>query len=338
MMKAAAHVLITLAALAGLGYVLMLGLSHEAPAEADEHKPAAAQGQHEDEKAEDYVVELEKDRVEALGLEVGKPSPHHLAPRRMAYGAVLDLAPMIATDGDLTLAEAAVKASAAVNERTQALAASNDASRKNAEAADAQYRADQIKLRTLQQAAHVQWGGVFPVEERARHAWMESLAAGRVALLRADLAGGPALDAAPPGAQIQIVGHEDSPLQAAKVMLAPVADAKTQAQSFLIRVDAPPFTLQAGLAATVWLNLPGEQRAGFILPRSSVLRHDGRAWVYVQEEAGKYERKPVIIDSPQDDGLFVADGGELKSDETIVVRGAASLLSEELKGAGGEPE
>jgi hypothetical protein len=69
-----------------------------------------------------------------------------------------------------------------------------------------------------------------------------------------------------------------------------------------------------------------------------VLRHDGRAWVYVQEEEEKFVRKPVTLDTPLegDKGWFIsAEGGGIKADDLLVVTGAQSLLSEELKAQGG---
>ena len=67
------------------------------------------------------------------------------------------------------------------------------------------------------------------------------------------------------------------------------------------------------------------------------VRHDGRAWVYAQEEEEKYVRKSVTLDAPLDgeQGWFIPESGGLTADDVIVVVGASSLLSEELKAQGG---
>ena len=95
------------------------------------------------------------------------------------------------------------------------------------------------------------------------------------------------------------------------------------------------------MALTAWLELPEEPRRGLAVPRSAILRHDGRTWVYVQEEEEKFVRKPVILDTPLDDdkGWFVAENGGIKADDLLIVTGAQALLSEELKAQGGaEPD
>jgi hypothetical protein len=97
-----------------------------------------------------------------------------------------------------------------------------------------------------------------------------------------------------------------------------------------------------GMALSAWLQLPGNARPGFLLPRSAVLRHDGRTWVYVQEEEEKFVRKPVTLDTPMDDdrGWFVSEtAGGIHAEDLLVLTGAQSLLSEELKAQGGsEPD
>ena len=77
------------------------------------------------------------------------------------------------------------------------------------------------------------------------------------------------------------------------------------------------------------------------MPRSAVLRHDGRTWVFAQAEEEKFVRKPVTLDTPLDGekGWFVAECGGIEAGDKLVVTGAQSLLSEELKAqGGGEPD
>src|SRR4030095_2105371 len=92
---------------------------------------------------EDFVVTLDKEKAEAAGIETAEPEKSELVPRRVAFGRVLDPLPLVALDGDLATAEAAVTASRAEYERTQKLlAAGENTSRKSFEAAEALFRAD----------------------------------------------------------------------------------------------------------------------------------------------------------------------------------------------------
>jgi hypothetical protein len=139
-----------------------------------------------------------------------------------------------------------------------------------------------------------------------------------------------------------VLGREQQPVETQSISPAADVDPKTQAQGYLLRVDHPRFPLRPGMALTAWLELAEDARSGFAIPRSAVLRHDGRTWVYVQEDEEKFLRKPVTLDSPleEDKGWFVAaEGGGVKAEDQLVTAGAQTLLSEELKAQGGaEPE
>jgi hypothetical protein len=332
-MKKLIHFLLTLAMLAGFGYVLKLGLHHQ---QAKEEETAHESAPHEEAKPEPFIVALEKERAEALGIATAKPAKHESAPRRMALATVIDPAPLIAIDGEVSLAEAALKTSQAVNQRNQALAAANDGPLKNAEASEAEYQANVIKLSTLIRTAQLQWGDAFQSDAKQRQEFIEKIVKGSIAFVRADVMPGDPMDT-PTGASVAVIGHEAQPIHTSNVSPSLTADAKTQAQGFMLGVDDPPFALRPGMAATAWLELPGKAREGIVVPRAAVLRHDGRTWVYVRAEDEEFERKPITLGEPLDEGIFVAEDGGLEADDEIVVVGAASLLSEELKG-GGEPE
>jgi hypothetical protein len=85
-------------------------------------------------------------------------------------------------------------------------------------------------------------------------------------------------------------------------------------------------------AVIAWLSLPGEPEKGVIVPRESVIRHEGEAFVYVQTGGEKFERKEIELEHPLSKGWFV---GQLKPGTKLVITGAQQLLSEELKGEGG---
>jgi hypothetical protein len=334
-MKKVLHFLITLAVLAGLGEVLWIGIHKQGEKSADAKEKTAEPA--EEAKPEEYAVMLEKKKARALGLEKEQPEKTTLQARRRAFGAVLDPLPLLTLDGELATAEAALAASKAENERTQALAATNDTSKKAVDTAAAQFLADKIKVESLIRSAQLQWGSVFTADAPKRRALMDELVKGTVALVRVDVLPGDTFPSLPKKARLLVLGREDQALQAAEIIPAASVDVKTQAQGFVLRVNNTAFALRPGMALTAWLDLPGASRAGYAVPRSAVLRHDGRTWVYAQEEEEKYVRKPVTLDSPLEgaQGWFVAEGGGLTGDDVIVVTGAASLLSEELKAQGG---
>jgi hypothetical protein len=336
------HLLITLAVLAALSWALWRGFTHRHHEEGEE--PGKEEAAGEADKPEDFVVALEREKWETLGIEKDQPERAELQPQRMAFGRVLDPGPIITLDGDLASAEAALAASRAESERSQKLlAAGENTSRKLAETAEAQFRADEIKVDGLRRRALIEWGPAFAALNPAqRREFVDALVSGASSLVRVDVLPGDALSAQPKSARILVLGREDQPLTTNSITAASDVDPKSQAQGFLLQFEAPPFPLRPGMALTAWLQLPNPPRAGFAVPRSAVIRHDGRTWVYVQEEEEKFVRKPVLLDTPLDGekGWFVDEKlGGISADDLLVVTGAQSLLSEELKAqGGGEPD
>ncbi len=347
-MKKLAHFILTACVLIGLGWTLWIGVRKQKEKPKTEEaekaeKAAAGAPKEEEEKREDFTVKLDKEKWHALDIEKGEPEKAELKPQRIAFGRVLDPTPLVTLDGELAAAEAALAASRAENERTQKLlAAGENTSRKIAETAEAQFRADEIKADGLHRSARLEWGAaVASLDAAKRREFVEQLVRGDTALIRVDILPGDALAEQPKSARVLVLGREQQPVETTNITPAADVDAKTQAQGFILRVDKSPFPLRPGMALTAWLELPEKPRAGFAIPRSAVLRHDGRAWVYVQEEEEKFARKPVVLDTPLDGdkGWFVAEGGGIKADDLLVTTGAQSLLSEELKAqGGGEPD
>ncbi len=349
-MKKIAHFILTLLVLAGLGWTLWIGVrkQKEKPqteeAAADAAPPADGADKPAEDKPEDFVVRLDKEQWQALDIDKGEPEKSELSPRRIAFGHVLDPSPIVTLDSDLAAADAALAASRAEFERTQGLFKSGEnVARKSLETAEAQFRADEIKANGLRRAALMDWGSDFAgLDAAKRREFVDRLVRGESALVRVDILPGDALAEQPKSARILVLGREAQPIDTQSITPAADVDAKTQAQGYVLRIDKPPFALRPGMALTAWLDLPEKPRAGFAIPRSAILRHDGRTWVYIQAEEEKFVRKAITLDSPLegDKGWFVAEeNGGIKADDLLVVTGAQSLLSEELKAqGGGEPD
>ena len=107
-----------------------------------------------------------------------------------------------------------------------------------------------------------------------------------------------------------------------------------QGQGFLFLLGAS--SLRPGAAVVAWLSMAGEEEKGVIVPRSAIVRHEGDAFVYVQSSADVFERQGVQLAHPTENGWFVDEA--LRAGQLAVVVGAQQLLSEELKGQGGEQE
>ena len=340
-MKKIAHFILIVLTLAALSWALWHGLKLKHEAAGDHEGVVAPEAAAEEEpEHEDFVVMLEKEKWKAVGVEMAEPEKAELAAQRIAFGRVLDPSPLVALDGELAAAEAALAASRAEYDRAKKLmAVGGGTSPKVFETAEATFHADEIKQSNLHRQSALQWGAAMPASDaEKRRAFVESLVNGDVALVRVDLLPGDAITEAPRAARLLVMGREAQPIETTHISASADADAKTQAQGYIILVEKPPFPLRPGMALTAWLELPEKPRAGFLLPRSAVLRHDGRAWVFVQAETEKFVRTPVTLDSPSEKGWFIAADAGLKADDLVVVTGPQVLLSEEMKAAAGTAE
>jgi multidrug efflux pump subunit AcrA (membrane-fusion protein) len=140
------------------------------------------------------------------------------------------------------------------------------------------------------------------------------------------------LSGAPVAARLFTLNDETNAIEAQLLGPAPSVDPQMQGRGYLLMVNPNP-GLVPGAALTGYLSLPGEPRAGVLVPRNAVFRFDSATWIYHQTSDDTFVRESIVLDTPLSDGWFVE--GELKPGDKVVSVGAQQLLSEELKGQGG---
>lgn len=344
-MKKIAHFFLILVLLASLGWVVWRGFTGQPGRESEKEQdaasvPAAPGIRDEGGSEEDSPkVSLTKEQVESFHIATAPLTPCERVPELRALGQVLDPSPLITMDSDLSAAEAALLASQAEFERTQSLFSGGElTSRKALETAQASFRADEIKVTALRNQARLQWGEMLPLEKRSE--FIESIVTGDNAMVRVDLMVGDALPEKPTSATLFLAGRETGPIAVQAIFPALSSDALTQGQGYLLLAPNTGRSLVPGVAVTAQLAFGGKTRSGYVIPRSAILRHDGRTWVFIQDETPtEFVRTAVAIDTPDESGWFVpAEAGGLKGDEHIVISSPQLLLSEEMKQAGGTGE
>lgn len=230
-------------------------------------------------------------------------------------------------------AEASLKASLAEYDRLRGLyEREKNAAAKAVEAARATMETDQATLNNAQEAAYSlsksavlqRWGPV--VSEwllTDSDEFRRVLAYQDVLVQVTPPAGGPF--AAPPEVQVQT---PDGKLAAARFVSAYTqVDPRVQAPTYLYITPAQVNLVQGMNVAAL---LPsGPERTGVLIPTRAVVWWQGRAWAYIEQEAGKFARREVPTSNPVPEGWFVAAG--FKPGEKIVTEGAQSLLSEEFR-------
>jgi len=268
-----------------------------------------------------------------MGLETAALAPAQLKPEVKGYGRVLDISPLATLVAELTTAQATSDASQAELKRLQTLAAQNNASERALQSAEAVATREQAQVASARLRLLASWGSAI-AERKDLPAFVQSLSSLANALVQLDLPAGQRVPAPPAGARLLTLADDSQPIEAQFVGPAPAVDPQLQGRGFLFLVQSNRARLTPGAAVRGYINLPGEARSGVALPRQAILRFNGATWVYLQRGEEAFQRTEVALQAPLTEGWFVREG--LKPQDKVVTVGAQQLLSEELKGQGGE--
>jgi len=110
---------------------------------------------------------------------------------------------------------------------------------------------------------------------------------------------------------------------------APEADPVTRRPVYLYRAERSWPGATPGTAVVLLVPRAGRAAAGVLVPDSAVVQWEGLAWAYVRRAPGRYQRVRVSTDRPAPGGWIT--GAPLGPADTVVVRGAQELLSEEFR-------
>jgi hypothetical protein len=197
-------------------------------------------------------------------------------------------------------------------------------SKQTYENAERQSESDATHLRLLESRLRQVWGDEAPfLTTESRRQLVGDLAAGTRVLVRMDF---PDSYSAPPRnlRVAPLSGGAETPVDT--VWVAPAGNQSMPGVSYFGLVPAGP-GLRHGDRARVAADAASEH-AGLVIPSSAIVVYESEAWCYVETEPQKFERRPVALDYPVDDGYLGTAGFEPGT--KIVVRGASTLLSREV--------
>jgi len=273
------------------------------------------------------IVAFDAETQKRIGLKVESPAATQWQPELNGYGRVLDPAPLAALMTDLAQAQVAAETSRREFERLRTLAAGNNASARALQAADATATRDRLLAESLRTRTMLEWGKAIP-ERDDPPAFVKSLTTGERTLVRVDLPGGERRSSAPLSARLVPLGDNGQPVTGEFFDTAPAVDPQTQGQGFLFLIAGRPPGFSPNAAVTGYLKIAGEPLSGVIVPGPAVIRHEGRAWVYLQTGEQEFTRREILLDRPAENGWFLASG--VTDKDRIVVNGAQAILSGEL--------
>lgn len=318
-----------------LGRDEIRGWFHETTEQETAPQPSADRDGGPDVRVSEAVQKVSGLRAEPL-------AEHRLRPALPVQGVVADLRPLAQQVAQLRSAVAEVEAARglaarATAEHRRVLALYEDdrnASERALQAAEAESRAAQARLAGAEAAAAA-------ARETLRLGWGDTLArwagTGAPELARL-LNGAEALllvtlrlaDAAPQrmeALEFSPAGSKDKPRRAQPVSAATRADPGLPGATWFYRT--PAAGLRAGERIAGRLPTGADAEEGVLVPAAAVVWHAGKAWVYVQEAADRFERRAIEAATAVGTDWFETG---LEAGDRVVVSGAQLLLSEEFRG------
>lgn len=215
-------------------------------------------------------------------------------------------------------------------QRLQALNADDhNVSDRALQAAEANWRGDEANARAAKVAfdavsmsARRLWGDILTRSIADNGPLFRSLLDGKEVLLRIALPSGVQLTQ-PPNA-VRVSNDNRRWLTAKLVSASPQTDPHIQGITYFYTVPSDGVVPGMTLAALLPV---GGKATGIVLPDAAIVWWQGKPWFYAEVAKGRFVRHELVGGKQTDDGWFVGGFADMK----IVVRGAQTLLSEELR-------
>ena len=326
MKKTLILVALVVSAVAGLVFAY-LEMRKERDLEASAEAPVIAPSRVERGTDGATILKLDAETQKRLGLQTAVPVAGSVANELTATARVLDGSSFVSAVNELRAAHAALDAARADHERKQKLFANGrNASASAVEQAAALVTQQTLVIESAHQRLFATWGrGVAGHDDLP--ALAQRLFQREAALVRVELLATDTLEIPP--ATLRLLRQSGEAIATANVLgPATATDSTVAGQSFLCLVTINASSLVPGSALLARLGT-GVSEKGTVLPRGAVVRHAGLGWAYVQTAADTFTRRIVPLDRAHPDGWLVS--GEWS--QPVLISGAQSLLSEELKGS-----
>lgn len=272
-------------------------------------------------------VTLDAETQERLGLKIESPVSARWQPGIHGTGRVANPLAFIAAATDYETARSAAASSQAELERTQKLAAQENASPRVLEAAQTAAMRDALALQAARAKFTADWGARLAGQTNLTM-YAGELQGDGLSLVRLQLPAGSFPNPLPETATITLLGNDTNAVSGELADNLNI-DPATQVQTllFTVRQKLPP-----DISVEAELKMPGAPVDGVVVPAAAVIRYNGLGWVYVQTDTNQFARSEVPLDRLMTGGWFVS--GNLSVTNRIVAVGAQSVLSAELVGGG----
>jgi len=129
-------------------------------------------------------------------------------------------------------------------------------------------------------------------------------------------------------AEVAVKAFPDSAFPGSVDFVGPTMDERTRTVKVRVAAANPDSRLRAGMFASVWIFLPGQEEA-LAVPKAAMLSDEGRSFVFVHHHGDYWVRRPVEPGRRWLDWVEVKNG--LSGSETVAADGSFLLKSDVLR-------
>lgn len=133
--------------------------------------------------------------------------------------------------------------------------------------------------------------------------------------------------------QVRVDGLPSQSFEGRLTFINPEVDPDTKKLRARVEMENTTGQLRPNMFAQVTLPI-GSYRKVLSLPSDSVMSVENKRVVYVQQEPGRFERRPVEVGASSQGWLEIKSG--LKAGEPVVTKGVTAVHAEDLKASMGE--
>jgi hypothetical protein len=297
------------------------------PVEAKPEKPSAEQPRLSRDPSGRPVISMSKEDQAKVGVTAARPGARQLRPELKVYGKVLDPGLLATNVAELWTAQVASVSASNYLASLKDIDKGQVSIQRSMRLGEAQAQRDRAMVQSVAARLASVWGkGV--AENTNLPGLVELLTAGDAALLRLELPIGQSWP--------KTVGKARVRTPAGSLVVAEFlgetlgVDPLTLGCAGIFLVQPNTLPVRRGEPVTGYLELAEEPIAGVIVSSDALVWSEGTAWVYRAEGPGNtFTRIGLSLDHPTEGGWLVTSG--LTTNDFVVVTGAQSLLSEELK-------
>ncbi len=270
------------------------------------------------------ILTLNDETQKRIALKVEPLIATNFTKEIVGYGRVLDPTSLAEQGAELASARVAAEVSRQEYDRLKTLG--ENTSVRALQTAAANSRRDELAVETAKIKMKLAWGQAL-AERDDLPEFLKVIVSSEKSLVRIELSPGETLPSNPIGARITSLNGAET-VEAEFLGASPKIDAQTQGQGFLFLTKSKAVGLSPGAAVTGFIKVSGDALKGVVVPRSAVVRHDGKAFIYLKISAENFARREVNLETPTTAGWFISN---LSADDPVVISGAQTLLSEESK-------